>query len=59
MNKEQFEWILCPNCKNKTRTQVLKDTVLERFPLFCPKCKHQFLINVREGKLEKKVEITQ
>ena len=18
MNKEQFEWILCPNCKNKT-----------------------------------------
>lgn len=40
-------WILCPICGNKTRLKVREDTVLERFPLFCPKCKHETLINVK------------
>ena len=31
-------WIHCPTCGNKTRTKVNPDTVLKRFPLFCPKC---------------------
>lgn len=45
---DKFEWLLCPVCKNKTRTKLRKDTVLENFPLFCPKCKQESLINVRQ-----------
>ena len=39
-------WILCPNCQGKTRTKVYSDTVLIHFPLFCPKCKREFCIDV-------------
>lgn len=42
------EWVLCPVCDNKTRTKIRYDTVLEKFPLFCPKCKQETLINVKE-----------
>lgn len=42
------EWILCPICGNKTRIRIRDDTVLENFPLFCPKCKKETLISVRQ-----------
>ena len=45
---EIIEWILCPVCKSKTRLKIRKDTVLENFPLFCPKCKQESIITVRE-----------
>ena len=48
----QTQWILCPVCRGKTRTQVRTDTVLENFPLFCPKCKRTFLISMRNCKTE-------
>lgn len=38
------EWIHCPVCRNKTRDKVREDTVLDNFPLFCPKCKQESLI---------------
>ncbi|WP_073185810.1 cysteine-rich KTR domain-containing protein [Anaerosphaera aminiphila] len=41
-------WILCTVCKNKTRIRIREDTILENFPLFCPKCKQETLINVRQ-----------
>lgn len=41
-----LEWIRCPVCGSKTRDKMRKDTILENFPLFCPKCKHENLINV-------------
>ena len=41
-------WICCPACGGKTRIKVYEDTVLERFPLYCPKCKQEMLISVRE-----------
>lgn len=40
-------WVLCPICNNKTRTKVREDTELIKFPLFCPKCKTETLINMR------------
>lgn len=43
-----YEWILCPICGNKTRVKIRIDTVLEKFPLFCPKCKQESLINVKK-----------
>ncbi len=48
---ENEEWLLCPRCQSKTRTKIRKDTVLENFPLFCPKCKFNALISVRDLKL--------
>ncbi|MFV0361929.1 MAG: cysteine-rich KTR domain-containing protein [Suipraeoptans sp.] len=44
MNSE--EWIHCPICQNKTRVKMRNDTILKKFPLFCPKCKQETLINV-------------
>lgn len=44
-------WVLCPICKSKTRVKVKEDTVLIRFPLFCPKCKREILINVSNHKI--------
>ena len=45
------EWILCPICGNKTRVKIRDNTVLENFPLFCPKCKKETIINVKEMKI--------
>lgn len=42
------EWILCPVCGNKTRNRIREDTELKNFPLFCPKCKQETLVNVKE-----------
>ena len=46
----KIEWILCPFCGSKTRLKIRDDTVLENFPLYCPKCKHETLITVRKTK---------
>lgn len=40
------KWVSCPICNNKTRIKVRPDTVLENFPLFCPKCKQETIISV-------------
>ena len=45
---ELKRWILCPQYEHKTRIKIREDTVLENFPLFCPKCKQETLINVKE-----------
>ena len=57
MLQQEVEWILCPCCKGKTRTQVIDETVLEKFPLFCPKCKHTFLVSVKDKKIREIEEI--
>ncbi len=44
-------WILCPQCESKTRTKVYEQTVLVNFPLYCPKCKQEFLIDVVQLKM--------
>jgi Zn-finger nucleic acid-binding protein len=41
-------FLLCPICHNKTRVKVRSDTELKLFPLFCPKCKQETLINVKQ-----------
>ena len=42
-----IEWVRCPICSNKTRIKIRDDTLLKNFPLFCPKCKHEVLIEVK------------
>lgn len=44
---EKIKWLLCPICGNKTRLHIREDTVLENFPLYCPKCKQETLIEVK------------
>lgn len=41
-------WIFCPICKNKTRNRIREDTELKNFPLYCPKCKQESLINIEQ-----------
>nr|WP_275299636.1 cysteine-rich KTR domain-containing protein [Clostridium sp. YIM B02506] len=44
---DKYEWILCPLCSSKTRVKISVDTILENFPLFCPKCKQERIINAK------------
>ena len=41
------QWIYCPVCSNKTRIKVRYNTELKNFPLFCPKCKQENLIDAK------------
>ena len=41
------EWILCPVCGRKTREKIREDTQLKNFPIYCPKCKQETLIDVK------------
>ena len=50
-NQGDSRWIRCPICGGKTRTKVYADTVLVRFPLFCPKCKKEIRIDVVQLKM--------
>ena len=45
---EETEWILCPVCESKTRLKMRKDTILQNFPLYCPKCKQVTLISIEK-----------
>ena len=42
------EWIICPVCGSKTRDRIREDTELKHYPLYCPKCKQETLINAKE-----------
>jgi len=43
-----LEWIRCPVCGNKTRLQIREDTELKNFPLYCPKCRQESLIEAKD-----------
>ncbi len=45
------QWVMCPVCDNKTRIKIRKDTELINFPLYCPKCRKESLINVKNQKV--------
>ncbi len=44
---ERTKWIYCPVCRNKTRDRIGEDTILINYPLYCPKCKQETLIKVK------------
>jgi hypothetical protein len=43
---ERTKWIYCPVCRNKTRDRIGEDTILINYPLYCPKCKQETLIEI-------------
>ncbi|MBR0425621.1 MAG: hypothetical protein IJK01_05810 [Clostridia bacterium] len=47
---KKTEWLLCPVCRNKTRSKIREDTVLEKYPLYCPKCKQEITTVGKCGK---------
>lgn len=50
-NHKESLWIHCPLCHSKTRTKVYEDTVLVKYPLYCPKCKEELLVDVVKLKM--------
>jgi Zn finger protein HypA/HybF involved in hydrogenase expression len=51
---EEKRWVLCPRCGAKTRLQIFRETELKEFPLFCPKCKRESIIDVKNFVVKKK-----
>lgn len=50
MEKEPL-MVRCPVCKGETGIKVFEDTVLLNFPLTCPCCRRETIINVVKLKL--------
>ena len=53
-DKEEKQWVLCPVCRAKTRLQLFRETELKAFPLFCPKCKCESIIDAKNFIIEAK-----
>ncbi len=47
----KIEWVYCPLCGNKTRNKIREDTILKNYPLYCPKCRREILIEVTNLKM--------
>ena len=45
-------FVCCPLCGGKTRVKLLPDTVLQNYPLFCPKCKREVIIGAEHQKIK-------
>lgn len=41
-----------PVCGNKSRDRIREDTVLKNYPLYCPKCRRETLIEAETGGIE-------
>ena len=52
MSSPEEKWLLCPICGAKTRLRLLQRTVLRDFPLFCPKCRQERIINAQNYQIE-------
>lgn len=50
-NESNSLWVRCPVCGGKTWTKAYEDTVLVKFPLYCPKCKREIRIDVIQLKM--------
>ena len=45
---DKGRWLICPVCTGKTRVRIRHDTILENFPLYCPKCRQETLVNIKQ-----------
>ena len=52
MSELDEKWILCPVCGAKTRLKLFQRTILQDFPLYCPKCKQKCVINAQNFQIE-------
>jgi len=49
--RESEAWVICPICGRKTKNRIRADTEAKRFPLWCPVCKHESVVDVTQGKV--------
>lgn len=49
----QTTWVYCPICGGKTRTKIRPDTEAKNFPVFCPVCKNETVMDFKDGKVER------
>ena len=52
MDEPAEKWLLCPVCGAKTRLRLLPSTVLRNFPLFCPKCRQERIIDAQDLQIQ-------
>lgn len=50
--EKETKWVICPVCHNKTRLKLRRDTVMNNFLLYCPKCRQENLINAKNFQIE-------
>lgn len=49
MKKNVIEkWVLCPICGGKTRTKIRPDTEAKNLIVFCPKCKRETVMDIKD-----------
>jgi len=48
MNNKQYQWVLCPICGGKTRTKIRPDTEAKNLIVFCPKCKNESVVDIKD-----------
>lgn len=53
---DESGWIHCPKCKCRTRTKIRKETIVKYFPIFCPKCKNESLIDIVDLNIKLSIE---
>ena len=46
-------FILCPGCGKRTKAKALPQTVMIDFPLFCPHCKSEYIIDLNDSVITK------
>lgn len=49
------DWVRCPVCGGKTRTKIRPDTEAKNLIVFCPKCKRETVMDIKDME-SKKVE---
>lgn len=42
------KWVLCPICGGKTRQKMREDTVAKNLIVFCPKCKRETVMDIKD-----------
>ena len=51
MSSVKEKWVVCPLCSSKTRSKLREDSVVYHYPVFCPKCRQEFVIDAKELKI--------
>lgn len=47
------KWVLCPICGGKTRQKMRQDTVAKNLIVFCPKCKMETVMDIKDMESKK------
>lgn len=49
--KKQGQWLQSPACERKIHIWVREDTEFKKFLIYCPKCKQERLINLKQFRI--------